>query len=267
MSEEQITDVAVVSHETREPQPPALVEPVFSVEQYIAARQKINQIATNALKQGYDYGTIPGAKKQVLLKPGAEKFCTFFNLKPRFSVVEKEIDHNAKNEYPEKQWDNRTRRKVDTGRMQISMGSYRYVVKCELVSPDGTVQGDCVASCSSYESKYIDRPRDLENTILKMAQKRALVGAVLLVADLSEIFDQDLDEFPNVKMAPPAPAKTTTSAAPGVTGFDPSSNSHLDHLAKDLEKRKIPKDKWDDIAVAMKGKSSADLDSVISGVL
>ena len=58
-----------------------------------------------------------------------------------------------------------------------SLGLYRYVVLCEIVErASGDVVGNFTGSCSSMESKYIDRPRDSENTILKMAEKRALVA-------------------------------------------------------------------------------------------
>jgi ABC-type uncharacterized transport system YnjBCD ATPase subunit len=55
-------------------------------------------------------------------------------------------------------------------------------------------QGD--GSCNSKEKKYESQKYkiyDLTNTIVKMAQKRALVAAVLSSCGASEFFTQDLE--------------------------------------------------------------------------
>src|SRR5690606_23849470 len=59
----------------------------------------------------------------------------------------------------------------------------------------GLVIGSGMGSCSSLESKYISRPRDLENTILKMAKKRAYVDATLSTFGLSDQFTQDVEDM------------------------------------------------------------------------
>jgi hypothetical protein len=61
----------------------------------------------------------------------------------------------------------------------------------------GQVVGDCIGVCSTMESKYVDRPRDCENTALKIAQKRAHVGATLNAFGLSEQFTQDVEDNPD----------------------------------------------------------------------
>jgi len=77
-----------------------------------------------------------------------------------------------------------------------SVGLYRFVVECEMVHREtGAVIAACIASCSSMESKYVDRPRDVENTIVKMAEKRAFVGAILLALGLSDEFTQDVEDL------------------------------------------------------------------------
>src|SRR5690606_10620038 len=59
----------------------------------------------------------------------------------------------------------------------------------------GVVIGEGVGSCSTMESKYIDRPRDCENTALKMAKKRAYVDATLTTFGLSDQFTQDVEDM------------------------------------------------------------------------
>jgi len=81
----------------------------------------------------------------------------------------------------------------------ISYGLYRYVVECEIVARElGIVVGSCVGSCSTMESKYVDRPRDSENTVLQMAEKRAHVAATRITFGLSDQFTQDVEDNPEI---------------------------------------------------------------------
>ena len=53
-----------------------------------------------------------------------------------------------------------------------------------------------MGAANTRETKY--RSRDaytLDNTVLKMGKKRALVDATLMVGSLSDIFTQDLEDF------------------------------------------------------------------------
>src|SRR5690606_11474960 len=78
-----------------------------------------------------------------------------------------------------------------------SLGLYRYVYKCRIVRNGQTI-AEGVGTCSTLESKYIDRPRDCENTVCKMAQKRAFVAATLHAFGLSDRFTQDIEDNPEV---------------------------------------------------------------------
>jgi hypothetical protein len=164
----------------------------------IEAHKEAASLIREALEDGRDYGAIPGAgPKKVLLKPGAERLCTAFGLRPTYDVVSYEADHDRVVEFHDR------RRGAST-----SAGLYRYVVKCKL-ERDGVVVGEGVGSCSTMEQKYVSRPRDSENTVLKMAKKRALVDAVLGTLSLSDRFTQDVgddeedDLAPSVSTTPP----------------------------------------------------------------
>jgi hypothetical protein len=61
------------------------------------------------------------------------------------------------------------------------------------------------ASARRWNRKYVDRPRECENTALKMAEKRAHVGAVLNAFGLSEQFTQDVEDNQS------GPRRTTAS--------------------------------------------------------
>jgi hypothetical protein len=173
----------------------AIAKPAAMLE----LQAEITSLIESALKKDVDYGTIPGTKKSTLLKPGAERLCIAFGLAPTYAIVEREFEHDRVVPWTKrsKKWNNAFRGdrtftwEAQTGE---SLGLYRYVVRSTLVNQDGRPMAEGLGSCSTMESKYIDRPRECENTVLKMAQKRALVAAVLNALGLSDRFTQDMEE-------------------------------------------------------------------------
>lgn len=121
------------------------------------------------MQRDIDYGVIPGTKKPTLLKPGAEKLCRLFNLRPCYELIQSVADFDKP--------------------------LFHYHYRCSLIRRGEMVgQGD--GCCNSRENKYQKQQYkiyDLTNTICKMAQKRALVAAVLSSCGASEFFTQDLD--------------------------------------------------------------------------
>lgn len=183
-------------------------------------------VSENVLVKDIDYGPVPGTKKPVLKKPGAEKLATFFRLTPRFVLMDKVLDFDT--------------------------GLFYFQYSCELYTRDNILVGMGNGSCNSHETKYRYRkaericpecgeaaiikgkaeygggwlcfrkrggcgvkfpdgderieaqevgrvsnpdPADQLNTIDKIAQKRALVAAVLIAVNASEFFTQDMDDF------------------------------------------------------------------------
>ena len=229
-------------------------KPVISPEEMVARRQSmVDLIAQKVLKEGTDYGLIPGTTKKTLFKPGAEKLTTFFGLSVRFQVIDSTLDWRE--------------------------GLFYFHYRCQLYKGDYFVaEGD--GSCNSFEAKYRWRwipgdqvPRDdfhklqqrdgtisefafavenaetsgkygkpkeywqrfkdgieegsaksvkrtarsgkeydaweigetmyrvqnpdladVVNTVMKMAEKRALIAAVLVGVNASEFFTQDMEE-------------------------------------------------------------------------
>lgn len=160
----------------------------------------IQEVIKSVFQEGQHFGKIPGCgDKPTLLKPGAEKLITTFNLCPEVEVID--LSHDD---------------------------VIRYRVICHLKTMSGKFVGDGVGECSSEEDKYkwrkivndkefevtpeSDRrikqyssyqqkqvrtnPFDLANTILKMAKKRALVDATLTRTAASDIFTQDIEDMP-----------------------------------------------------------------------
>jgi hypothetical protein len=121
------------------------------------------------MQQDLDYGKLPGMNKPILLKPGAEKLCRLFNLRPNFSLIQSVVDFDKP--------------------------LFHYHYRCSLYRGSEMVgEGDGCAN--SMELKYQKQKYkifDLTNTICKIAQKRALIAAVLASCGASEFFTQDLD--------------------------------------------------------------------------
>lgn len=244
--------------------------PLLSVEQAVARKTQINQYIAGIMKEGDDYGAMPGDTrkdaKKVLLKPGAEKLCSVFGLVPQY-IAELEVED----------W---------TGELHGHEPLFYYKYRCVLYR-GGRPMGEAIGSANSWETKYryrwvdertalasgldvdalvtkgsrrmvfeplfaldkrettgpyakpaeywdafqsaitsktakyiegrklgkreyngwemeIDQTSyripnpdvaDVVNTLQKMAQKRALVAAVLVVTNCSDAFTQDVEDF------------------------------------------------------------------------
>lgn len=143
-----------------------------SIQQVEGTMQKITQfqqVIQRTLRQNHDYGIVPGTDKPTLLKPGAEKILMMMGLRSEFEIVDSTRD--------------------------FEKGFFQYQVRCKLYKNDLLIT-EGLGACNTKERKYIKQdPYTLDNTVLKMAKKRALVDATLLVASLSDIFTQDLEDM------------------------------------------------------------------------
>lgn len=149
----------------------AIIDTV-EIQQVQATMQKITQfqqVIQNTLHQNHDYGIIPGTDKPTLLKPGAEKILMMMGLRSEFEIVDSTRD--------------------------FEKGFFQYQVRCKLFKGDMLIT-EGLGSCNTRERKYLKMdPYTMDNTVLKMAKKRALIDAALLVASLSDVFTQDVEDM------------------------------------------------------------------------
>ena len=236
MTVEPTTDLALSNHDFTLPSRSHVQATLQQVEEFRA-------LVHSELREGPDYGTIPGTSKPTLLKPGAEKIAKLLGLADTYEITDKTAE-----------WE---------------MGLFQYEVRCSLVSiRTGQIVAQGVGECNSYESKYRYReakricpecgseaiikgkveygggwvcfkklqgcgskwddgaaviesqttgrvlnedPADQVNTILKMAKKRSLVDASLSVGSLSNLFTQDLEDMPSPPQPTQAPQAGTAS--------------------------------------------------------
>lgn len=184
----------------------------------------IQDVMSRVMKNDEHYGTIPGTNKPTLLKPGAEKLCLLFRLNPNYYIimVDREdffISYTVKC----------TLSHIPTGQIIASgVGAcnsketkYRYRYNEETTGQAlPKTYWDARNSGDSKEMKRIlggdgfraakidgawviakservenDNPYDLDNTLMKMACKRALVAATLNATAASDIFTQDVEDM------------------------------------------------------------------------
>jgi len=145
------------------------------------AKRQNNALMTmmeKLLQDGIDYGQVPGIPKPFLHQPGAQQLGLVFKFRPEFYKIDSVIEFEQ----------------------QPVFLSYEY--KCKLFHKENdTFLGEGVGSCNNYERKYkyykdktlFEDPLDKQNTIIKMAKKRAYVDATLNVTGASRLFTQDAD--------------------------------------------------------------------------
>jgi hypothetical protein len=136
-------------------------------------RIQLKEFIQNQLVKDVDYGIIPGTPKPTLYKPGAEKLANIFQLGSRICDVQKEISFEPP---------------------QFAMFTYTIEM---FHLPSGKIISQCQGSANSEEKKYKKVGiGDLLNTLQKMAQKRAYVGAVVIATGASDFFTQDVEDLP-----------------------------------------------------------------------
>lgn len=142
---------------------------IQQVQATMAKIRQFQQVIRESFVEGHDYGVIPNTDKPTLLKPGAEKILMLLGLRSEFDIVESTRD--------------------------FEKGFFEYQIRCRLLHGDIIIT-EGLGTCNTREVKYrkLD-PFTLDNTVLKMAKKRALVDAALLVGSLSDIFTQDVEDM------------------------------------------------------------------------
>ncbi|HYE91110.1 MAG TPA: hypothetical protein VEA38_08830 [Terriglobales bacterium] len=202
----------------------------LSVEELLGQVTKIQLVMQKAMKENEHFGKIPGTDKPTLLKAGAEKLCLVFRLAPSYAVdtlrdgndltitstctlthiptgmvwgsgmgscstrESKYAYRNAKRVCPKCGKDTINRSKYPPREApRMAPGWYCH-----------TKAGGCgenflhdSPAIVSQEIGRVENPdkADQYNTVLKMANKRSLVAAVLNVTAASDIFTQDLEDL------------------------------------------------------------------------
>lgn len=212
----------------------------LSVTDLMAQVRKIQEVMKQAMKDGEHFGKIPGTPKPTLLKPGAEKLCLLFRLDPQFESVEfKDGDHlTVKSRCV--LYHIPTSMRMGSGEGSCSTKESKYAFRnaslaCPECGKDAIIKGKdeygggwlCYKRKGGCGFKFpddhfkgmevgkvaADNLADQYNTVLKMANKRALVAAVLVTTAASDIFTQDIEEMPQFEPNADEPRPIPQSAA------------------------------------------------------
>lgn len=199
------------------PVPPSTTQLSVSINSHALAelreqRQQLHEFIKSCLVQGSDYGIIPGTPKPSLYKAGSEKLANIFRLGTRIVGKERELD------------------------LKASWALFTYRIEVFHI-PTGLAIAQCEGSANSHEKKYKSRPAaDMLNTLQKMAQKRAYVGAIIIATGASDFFTQDVEDMDlGGKKSTPAPApipQAKLDELSGVLQFGNWSNADLNSFLK-----------------------------------
>ncbi len=175
---------------------------IIDIERASRLKEGLQEFYSRVLTKGVDYSVLPGTPKPSLRKEGAELLTVGFRYRPISTIVSSQEITD-----PDKPF-------------------FHYVVKCSLYK-DNELMGEAVGAANSRELqfayKWVDansvgkdtktygermingrkqvrvalEPWEIfsqQNKVLKMADKRAFVAAILRVTGASRIFTQDLEE-------------------------------------------------------------------------
>jgi hypothetical protein len=213
--------------------------PILSIQQAVERFNAVVEFVRTVMREGVDYGRIPGTEKATLLKPGAEKLCTLFGLTSRFEILRSIEDWTGESHNGEPFFYYLYRCRLRRGSLVIAEGDgscnsweqkYRYRQahrRCPACSHPAIIQGKeeygggwvcfrkrggCGAKFAIDDESITNQPAgrvtneniaDQVNTIQKIAQKRALIAAALLAVNGSEFFTQDSEDFFSVETEAP----------------------------------------------------------------
>ena len=186
----------------------------------------IQHIMKEVMKVDEHYGVIPGTgTKPTLLKAGAEKLCLTFRLDPQYEITEKQEGVHLTVMSKCTLFHIPTGQRYGSGMGSCSSKESKYAYrkssrKCPECSKETIIKGKaeygggwvCFKKKGGCGAKFDDGDQKIEsqtegrvpnediadqyNTVLKMANKRSLVAAVLNATAASDIFTQDIEDMP-----------------------------------------------------------------------
>lgn len=217
-------------------------------------RAHLKNFIGSQLVKDSDFGVVPGTNKSSLYKPGAEKLANIFQLGTRVLKNDKQIDF-ANN----------------FAMFEVTIETFHI--------PTGKSISQCTAIANSQEVKYRSRAKyeydqktrqkkkvseeptpigDLLNTLIKMAQKRAYVGAVLIATGASDFFTTDIEDMPDFIEDEPEKKITSTKV---VTKDKPASAPQTQMQEPPAHMADEPPPAWESESATVKPQAQAVSDA------
>lgn len=236
----------------------------------------IQQVMREVMHKDEHYGVIPGTgTKPTLLKAGAEKLCLTFRLDPQYEIEQKQDGKHLTVMSKCTLWHIPSGQRYGSGMGSCSTLESKYAYrtskrKCPACGAEAIIkgkeeygggwlcfkkQGGCGAKFRDDAEEITSQPAgrvpnedvaDQYNTVLKMANKRSLVAAVLNATAASDIFTQDIEDMPELNPADTKAAGSTnlpesgaSSARTAASGPQETRDETLTRLCKDAGANKI----------------------------
>jgi hypothetical protein len=221
------------------PAPALAVTPTVKATELVERLSVIREAAEKAMQRDVDFGVIPGTDKPTLYKPGAEKLGVLFQLDiqlanektwgpgDHLTVVSRATVYHAPSSARlgfgegicstrERKYAYRRQERTcpSCGAAAVIKGKAEYGggwLCWKKRDGCGAKFAEGAPEIERQEVGEIDNPDlpDLWNTVVKMAEKRARIDAVLAVTGASALFTQDMDDE-----AEPASDAAPAAAAP-----------------------------------------------------
>lgn len=202
----------------------------------------IQHVMREVMQKDQHYGVIPGTgTKPTLLKAGAEKLCLTFRMDPQYESTEKYDGQHLTVKSKCVLYHIPTGQRLGSGEGSCSTKESKYayrtsIRKCPNCDAESIIKGKdfkndglptgwvCFSKKGGCGAKFKDGDEAIEkqtvgrvpnedladqyNTVLKMADKRSLVAAVMNTTAASDIFTQDIEDMGDfVPSATPVKAK------------------------------------------------------------
>jgi hypothetical protein len=231
-----------------------MLMPVMDLELAKKRLAEFQQFVSEYMKRDEDYGIIPGVDKPSLFQPGADKLSELYGLAPTFpdertirnvdwSMTPALFDYEVTCVLVSK----RTGMVVAEGKGSCSSYEAKYrwrdqKRKCPMCQAEAIIKGKeeygggyiCWTKRNGCGAKFKDGDEaiesqkvgripnddiaDIKNTILKMAQKRAKIAAVLCATRSSGVFTQDVEDMAGMGNGGEAAAAAVSDGVP-ISGF------------------------------------------------
>lgn len=195
----------------------------------------IQHVMLEVMKEGEHYGYVPGTeprndeekklRKPSLLKPGAEKLLLVFRLDPQYSITKERDGNHLSIDSTCTLYHIPTGQRMGSGMGSCSSHESKYAYRmgkrvCPSCGAEAIIKGKeeygggwlCFERKGGCKAKFKDGDQAIEgqqvgrvenediadqhNTVLKMANKRSLIAAILNVTAASDFFTQDIEDLP-----------------------------------------------------------------------
>lgn len=248
-------------------------------------QHRVREIQRSLMRDGVDYGVIPGTKNPTLLKPGAEVLSDVYQLRAEF-ITEREVGDGidspalrftstcylhlgslegprvgmgqgaANSHEPRYRWRQGQRicpncNKPTIRRSKEEWGGGWYCSKRDDGCGTNYDKGDPAIEAQDVGQQENPDPHGLENTLLKMSEKRAHVDATIRTLAIAGLFTQDVEDLDGAtageRSGTPSPNSATTQRAPSrqagaspVGGGAPASEGAIVTVEGEVDEKGVP---------------------------